>query len=151
MDTALPTEERRRVGEVESDELKLLVSHWIERFNRQHGKQVRGLSPSAVDRLRTRYWPGNLRALRDAVEQAVAQTHDEVLTAEHFPHREGEEEAQRDTFVLPPEGIDLEEVEKSLVRQALERSSGNRTRAGALLGLTRDQVRYRIQKYTLDQ
>jgi len=53
-------------------------------------------------------------------------------------------------FELPPDGVPLEVVEKTLVEQALERSGGNRTRAGELLGLTRDQVRYRIEKFDLD-
>lgn len=53
-------------------------------------------------------------------------------------------------FDLPPEGIDLDMLERRLVEQALERTAGNKTRAGALLGLTRDQVRYRMQKYGLE-
>lgn len=52
-------------------------------------------------------------------------------------------------FDLPPEGIDLDALERRLVEQALRRTAGNKTRAGALLGLTRDQVRYRMQKYEL--
>lgn len=51
------------------------------------------------------------------------------------------------TFDLPVEGIDLDQLERRLVEQALQRTAGNKTRAGALLGLTRDQVRYRMQKY----
>ena len=54
-------------------------------------------------------------------------------------------------FDLPPEGIDLDKLERHLVEQAIERTGGNKTRAGALLGLTRDQVRYRMQKYGLDR
>jgi two-component system NtrC family response regulator len=50
---------------------------------------------------------------------------------------------------LPPEGVNLEDLERSLVVQALERSGGNQTRAAALLGLNRDQIRYRIEKFGL--
>ena len=53
------------------------------------------------------------------------------------------------TFRLPPEGVALDEVEQQLVVQALERCGGNQTRAGALLGINRDQVRYRIEKFGL--
>jgi two-component system, NtrC family, response regulator AtoC len=53
------------------------------------------------------------------------------------------------TFRLPPEGVNLEEVERQLVVQALERCGGNQTHAGALLGINRDQVRYRIEKFGL--
>lgn len=54
-------------------------------------------------------------------------------------------------FALPAEGVSLDAVEKSLVEQALQRAGGNRTRAGELLGLTRDQIRYRIVKFGLDR
>lgn len=52
-------------------------------------------------------------------------------------------------FELPPEGIQLEALERDLVRQALERTHGNKTAAGALLGMNRDQIRYRIEKFGL--
>ena len=54
-----------------------------------------------------------------------------------------------DDFELPATGVDLEKLERSLVIQALQRSGGNQTRAGALLGLNRDQIRYRIEKFAL--
>jgi DNA-binding protein Fis len=52
-------------------------------------------------------------------------------------------------FELPAQGVDLEKLERSLVIQALRRSGGNQTRAGAMLGLNRDQIRYRIEKFDL--
>lgn len=70
------------------------------------------------------------RALRAAAAPARAQAANECGPA----------------FVLPPEGVDLAALEQSLVRQALERTHGNRTRAGRLLGINRDQVRYRLAK-----
>jgi DNA-binding protein Fis len=54
-----------------------------------------------------------------------------------------------DGFELPAAGVDLEKLERSLVMQALKRSGGNQTKAGTLLGLNRDQVRYRIEKFGL--
>ncbi len=53
------------------------------------------------------------------------------------------------TFLLPAHGLVLEELERDLVRQALERTRGNQTRAARLLGMTRDQIRYRIRKFAL--
>jgi DNA-binding protein Fis len=53
------------------------------------------------------------------------------------------------TFRLPPEGVNLDEVERQLVVQALDRAHGNQTHAGQLLGINRDQVRYRIEKFGL--
>jgi transcriptional regulator with GAF, ATPase, and Fis domain len=53
-------------------------------------------------------------------------------------------------FELPATGVDLEQLERSLLIQALQRSGGNQTRAGTLLGLNRDQIRYRIEKFGLN-
>jgi transcriptional regulator with GAF, ATPase, and Fis domain len=54
-----------------------------------------------------------------------------------------------ETFELPPTGVDVEQLERSLVIQALKRAGGNQTKAAALLGLNRDQIRYRIEKFGL--
>jgi transcriptional regulator with GAF, ATPase, and Fis domain len=70
------------------------------------------------------------------------------LTSEHFPMLAAAPGAAG-PVELPASGLDLEEVERSLVVQALERTGGNQTRAAALLGLNRDQIRYRIEKFGL--
>jgi transcriptional regulator with GAF, ATPase, and Fis domain len=54
-------------------------------------------------------------------------------------------------FKLPPEGVNLEEVERQLLVQALDRSGGNQTHAAQLLGINRDQVRYRVEKFGLSK
>ena len=105
------------------------------------GRRIDGLSDKAVQHLRAVEWKGNLRELSNVIERAVLRSDGPIVDVSAFDQSD---------FVLPPDGVHLEELEVRLVRQALERSSGNRTRAGALLGLNRDQVRYRIEKYGLD-
>lgn len=73
---------------------------------------------------------------------------DPVLRVRDF--RERDHKRPSASWPLPDEGVDLEELEKDLVRQALVRARGNRSEAGRLLGLNRDQVRYRIQKFGLE-
>jgi transcriptional regulator with GAF, ATPase, and Fis domain len=75
----------------------------------------------------------------------------EELTLEHFPLGGGLSAKLSDGVALPASGIDLEQLERSLVVQALERSRWNQTRAAALLGLNRDQIRYRIEKFQLER
>lgn len=82
------------------------------------------------------------------VERACSATSADCATIESGGPRAGSSDVP---FDLPPEGIDLDALERRLVEQALHRTAGNKTRAGALLGLTRDQVRYRMQKYELDR
>src|SRR5262249_53774927 len=95
---------------------------------------------------------GNVRELRNVIERALILEDNHVITAEYLPEgiigrvisHAGKETNAR--FLLPPEGVPLEEVETSLVRQAIERSAGNQTRAAELLGISRDQLRYRLKK-----
>jgi DNA-binding NtrC family response regulator len=92
-------------------------------------------------------WPGNIRELRNAVERAMLLAGKEWLEPTDFPlnARGGASVG----FELPPQGVELEVLERSLVIQALERCAGNQTRAAALLGMNRDQIRYRIEKFGL--
>jgi len=73
------------------------------------------------------------------------------LTADQFPMTAASASRLSESVELPAQGIDLEQLERSLVIQALERSSWNQTRAATLLGLNRDQIRYRIEKFKLDK
>jgi len=108
---------------------------------------VKGLTPDAQALLEQYRWPGNVRELRNAIERAMLLADKDRLAPDDFTTLS--RTAQTATFRLPPEGVNLEEVERQLLMQALERSHGNQTRAGVLLGINRDQVRYRIEKFGL--
>jgi len=133
---------RERVGDI-----RLLVAHYIDRYNREFRKRVRGLQPGAQAMLDQYRWPGNVRELRNAIERAMLLADHGLLGAEDFATLS--KAATPATFRLPPEGVDLESVERQLVIQALQRAGGNQTQAGHLLGINRDQVRYRIEKFGL--
>ena len=93
-----------------------------------------------------------MRELRNLVERAVLLCEGDMLQPADFDSLHTAKQrpsAHAGEFELPAGGVNLEEVEKSLVMQALERASGNQTRAAALLGLHRDQIRYRIEKFSL--
>jgi DNA-binding NtrC family response regulator len=132
---------RERPGDV-----ALLAAWYIDRYNREFRKRVRGVSPEAQKLLEQHGWPGNVRELRNAIERAMLLTDALVLIPEDFTLAHA---VQAAAFRLPVEGVSLEEVERQLLMQALERTGGNQTRAGALLGINRDQVRYRIEKFGL--
>ncbi|HEY2907394.1 MAG TPA: sigma 54-interacting transcriptional regulator, partial [Vicinamibacterales bacterium] len=134
------------------EDVPRLAQHFVEAFSREFRRPVRGLSPDAEQALRFYGWPGNVRELRNLIERAVLLSEGEVLQASDFDTLQGLRRtsgAGRSAFQLPPEGVSLEDEEKSLVMQALERTGGNQTRAAALLGLHRDQIRYRIEKFGL--
>jgi DNA-binding NtrC family response regulator len=135
-----------------SDDIPLLVKYYIDQYNLEFRKRVKGVTPSALAGLKAYSWPGNIRELRNAVERAMLLTEAEELSLEHFSLGRGAIGARlTDGIALPESGVDLEELERSLVVQALERSGWNQTRAAVLLGLNRDQIRYRIEKFKLER
>ncbi len=134
------------------NDICLLAQHFVETFAKEFKRPVQSLSAAAEAALKAYGWPGNVRELRNLVERAVLLSEGDLLQPSDFEslhtsllpngHAEGD-------FSLPAQGVQLEEVEKSLVVQALDRAGGNQTRAAALLGLHRDQIRYRIEKFGL--
>ncbi|HKT78647.1 MAG TPA: sigma-54 dependent transcriptional regulator [Vicinamibacterales bacterium] len=135
-----------------AEDIPLLLNYYIDAYNAEFRKKVTRITPDALSRLKTYPWPGNVRELRNAVERAMLMSDGDELTLEHFPLGGGLSTARLGEGVsLPAAGIDLEQVERSLVIQALERSGWNQTRAAALLGLNRDQIRYRIEKFKLEK
>ena len=141
MPIALPPLRERR-GDV-----PLLAGFFLDRFNREFRKRVRGLSAPANGVLEQYGWPGNVRELRNAIERAMLLIEGEWLEPEHFTTLTRSVAVTQ--FRLPPEGVNLDEVERQLLMQALERANGNQTQAAQLLGINRDQVRYRIEKFGL--
>jgi len=104
-----------------------------------------------MKRLQSYGWPGNVRELRNTVERAMLLSEGESLTADDFTLGGPGSVRLGERVELPATGIDLEQLERSLVVQALERTNWNQTRAAALLGLNRDQIRYRIEKFSLEK
>jgi len=133
---------RERKGDV-----LLLADYFIDRFNREFRKRVRGLSPDAAALADAYQWPGNVRELRNAIERAMLLIDREWLEPGDFTTLN--RAVVPTSFRLPPEGVNLEDVERQLLLQALERAGGNQTHAAQFLGINRDQVRYRIEKFGL--
>jgi DNA-binding NtrC family response regulator len=142
MPIALPSVRERR-GDV-----SLLARYFIDQFNREFRKRVRGLSPAAATVLEQYQWPGNVRELRNAIERAMLLSDRAYLEPQDFTLTRTVNPTE---FRLPAEGVNLEDVERQLLVQALERAGGNQTQAAQLLGINRDQVRYRIEKFGLSK
>jgi transcriptional regulator with PAS, ATPase and Fis domain len=130
-------------------DIALLAAHFIDLFNREFRKRVEGLSPESLRMLESHHWDGNVRELKNAIERAMLFADGPRLAPGDFSILSPRSSLDA-PFVLPPEGINLDQLERSLVTQALKRADGNRTRAGALLGMTRDRMRYRIEKFDLE-
>jgi two-component system response regulator AtoC len=131
-----------------AEDVPALVKFLIDTFNREFKKRIVGVSPAAAQLLQGYGWPGNVRELRNVVERAMLLTEGDRLEVQDFGVL-STGLGSGDPFELPASGVNLEELERSLVQQALRRAGGNQTKAAALLGLNRDQIRYRIEKFGL--
>ena len=135
------------------EDVILLANHYIEKTNHKRGeKKLRGLSPETAKIFLNYEWTGNVRELRNVIERASILEDGEFVTTEHLPfdlvskNISAATSGETSEFILPAEGIPLEEVELQLARQAMERSGGNLTHAARLLHISRDQLRYRLKK-----
>ena len=128
-----------------------MVAAFIDGYNKELGRSVEGVDPEASELLEAYPWPGNVRELRNVIERAVLLSEGPILTPDLLPpevRRGGSESGSWvGSFELGPDGIDLEELERRLLEEALRQAEGNRTRAGLLLGLSRHQIRNRLHKY----
>ncbi len=134
-----------------SSDIPLLVSHFIDKFNRTFKRDVKGISPQAQRLIVDYRWPGNVRELQNVIERVIILESDDLILPEHLPaelrnaHRPSS--APQDLQIkLPSSGISLERLEEDLLRQALSLAEGNQTEAARLLGLGRDALRYRMKK-----
>ena len=142
---------RKRVGDI-----PLLVHYFIDQYNRKMKRQVHGISDQALRRLERYSWPGNVRELQNVVEGAFASAHSELLLLDHMEDaldRGTEEPRQPDSGEEPlTEGFSLsqavEQYEKELLRKAMAQSTSI-SQAARLLGLSRQNLKYKLQKYNL--
>jgi DNA-binding NtrC family response regulator len=128
-----------------------LVKHFIEHFNKEMGRSVQGLSTMAEKFLVEYEWPGNVRELCNVVERAMILEDSREIMLEHLPceiiERTGGARTGALNFKIPAEGVDIEDVERDLIRQALELSKGNQSHAARKLHLGIDAFRYRMKKF----
>jgi two-component system response regulator PilR (NtrC family) len=137
------------------EDIPALVAHFLERCSAEHNKTIRGFSPDAMRAMLAYGFPGNVRELENVVERAVALATGPVIGLGDLPREVGgaATAATPSLVSLPEEGCNLEqildEVERRLIVQALERTGGVRTNAAKLLGVTFRSLRYRLQKHAM--
>lgn len=138
------------------DDILLLARHFLKFFAQKYlKKNIRGFSADAEKAITTYPWPGNVRELRNVIEHCVVLENMETVEPQHLalslPQPPGGfvERRKSSRIVLPENGISMEDVEKDLIRQALERTNNNQTKAAKLLGITYDTLRYQVKKFGL--
>ncbi|MFN5745944.1 MAG: sigma-54 interaction domain-containing protein [Methylococcaceae bacterium] len=137
---------RERIGDVH-----VLLQHFMAQFTHEHSLPTFSLSKGALTRLAAYPWPGNVRELRNICERLCILGAGRVIDEHNLPAEVTSRAAlKKPEIELPEAGINLEQVEIDLIKQALERTSGNRSRSAKLLGISRDTLLYRMQKYGIN-
>jgi transcriptional regulator with PAS, ATPase and Fis domain len=134
------------------DDILPLANHFIGKYNRDFHKMVSQMSREVEHFFMAYDWPGNVRELKNVIERAMILGEGDSLLLEHLPMEivPGNQEQIMAGFDLPQEGISMEKLEESLVRKALTMTCGNQTKSAMLLGISRDSLRYRMQKFGIE-
>ena len=136
----------RELGE----DVLAIADHLLAAFAREMNKPISGLSEKARKMLLQHDWPGNVRELSNCLERAVIFNDTGRIEADELAIGSGDAAAAADGWQVPPGGIALEDVERQLIQSALKQTANNKTRAARLLGLSRDTLRYRLEKFGID-
>jgi len=134
------------------DDVLELADAFLAEIGETVGRPAAGISREAREHLLAYAWPGNVRELRNAIERAVILADGGFIRSEHLPVTPPRPSVKTDdtpSGPLPAGGVNLEDIERSLVVRALTQARHNKTRAAKLLGLTRAQLYSRIEKYGL--
>jgi len=131
-----------------------LAEHFIHVYNGKFKRNIQGISHTAAAALMSHAWPGNVRELRNVVERAMVLEESERIQSSSLDiaSNDGGLRGAASQGADEPEATfqsSLPQIEKNLVINALQKASGNQTRAAVLLGITRDKLRYKLKKFSL--
>ena len=130
-------------------DLLLLVDHFLEKFSREHRKNIKRISTPAIDMLMSYHWPGNVRELENTLERAVLMCDGQVIHGHHLPPSLQTAEASG-TVTRVSLADAVAGFEKDLIQDALKTTRGNRAKAARLLDTTERILNYKVKKYGVD-
>jgi two-component system NtrC family response regulator len=133
------------------DDIPLLLGHFLRKHCKRYQIQEPTIKEDALELLSRYDWPGNVRELENVVEHMVVLGSSDVIGIQDLPPqiRNAASRINSINLKLPDEGIDLEEIEKEILLQALERHQWNQTRAARYLNISRKTLIYRMEKFSL--
>ncbi len=134
------------------EDIEVLIRHFLTHFSKEHKIKAPVFSRQTLKVLRGYAWPGNIRELRNLCERLSILLAGKVIEPENLPFEFSanvKQPSDKFNFTLPTLGVQLDVLEADLIHQALTRTNGNRSKSARLLGISRDTLLYRIQKYGL--
>jgi Nif-specific regulatory protein len=127
----------------------LLADHFMLKYGRKHGKNIKRISTPAIDMLEQYHWPGNVRELENCIESAVLVCEDQVLHSYHMPPSLQTADSSNTQIRMSLDEA-VASYEKELIQDALKSARGNRAKAARLLDTTDRIINYKIEKYEID-
>ncbi len=128
------------------DDVPLIATHFLQRFNNQYGKRILGISQAALSHLLRYNWPGNIRELESVIERAVVFCTGDQLLPECLPEEFQRRRFNNSSFVIPPL-VPLQDIEREAILQTLERTSGNVRRSAQILRCPRPTFYRKLKKF----
>lgn len=132
------------------EDIPALVSFFIEKYNKEFGRRIKGVNDGVMKALSDYHWPGNIRHLESVIERAVLISDADVIGMKEI---RSELKLPQDRgildFDLPDEGINFEELEKELIKKAMLKTNNVAAKAARLLGMTYKTFWYRLEKFGL--
>jgi two-component system response regulator HydG len=133
-----------------SEDVPLLVEHFLKKHEKNYKKALTGVDPAAMDALVKYAWPGNVRELENLVEMLFAYGKSAVVRVSDLPERILEGGVQRATGLLGDEVFTLKEAERKLIINALAKSKGNKSLAAQMLGISRKSLYKKLDDYGIN-
>jgi len=132
------------------EDIPFLAEHFVKKLRKDLGTSAQSISEGAIHRLLEYHWPGNVRELENVIERSMVLATGPVLEAGDIRLDLAPKSrlAANDGFL--PEGMTLDDYERSIIREALHRANGNKSQAARLLGLTRNALRYRLSQMGIE-
>jgi len=134
------------------EDIPSFLSFFIDRYNKEFGKRVKGASREAEKAILSYHWPGNIRQFAAVIEMAVLLSDTDTIQLSDIEHELRLPSGKKFSDIdLPEEGIDFEELEKKLLKKAMSKADNVATKAAKLLGMSYKTFLYRLEKFSLNQ
>jgi DNA-binding NtrC family response regulator len=132
-----------------AEDLQILTDHFFQKFREKYARPLQGFSQAAYRHVFSHRWPGNVRELQNAIERAVLLAKGKMVEPEDLPYGGHTEEQPASAFYVPP-NMTLEEIEKLVIEQTLQRTQGNKQAAAQILDIYRPRLYSKIRKYKIE-
>lgn len=130
-------------------DIELLTSHFVEHYNERFSKYIRNVEHTVFELFHQYNWPGNVRELKHTIEHAMIMAEGYTLTVKHLPMQLQQIKKSTETKGIQPLRKAMQEIETSLIKQALKQTNGNIQQAAAILEIPRQTLQYKLQKQNI--